>query len=87
MESKKIEFRTVRGDFLFNSELIQNLSVWHETCRSYWVQLGESKTKIPILFKFGNSNLYFEILIEAWWAYDTDLPDHVHPKNIQNYEF
>ncbi len=28
------------------------------------------------MFEFENSNLDFEI----WWAYYTDLPDHVHQK-------
>ncbi len=24
--------------------------------------------------------------LKIWWAYYTDLPDHVHPKIIQNYK-
>ncbi len=38
------------------------------------------------LFEFEKSNLNFEIQIEIWWAYYSDLHDHVDPKTFQNYE-
>ncbi len=39
---------------------------------------GYPKQKISSCLNL-NLKFKFEIQIEIWWAYYTDLPDHVHP--------